>query len=137
MRSGRFIVGFGIFIMVAISGAFSASAREIGADRELSDLILVKSGEGKAVVRFGAGRLEVIGIGDKVGRHQAEVKEIGAGRLVLEELFTGKDGRPNRAEVILKEGKQGGERYLARPEEAPPPSTRSLMIVPKGQQEGK
>lgn len=137
MRSGRFTIGLGLFIITVISGALSVSAKEIGADRELSDLILMKSGEGKAVVRFGAEMMEVIAVGDKVGRHQAEVKEIGGGRLVLEEVFTGKDGRPNRAEVILKEGEKGGKRYLLRPEEEPPPSTRPLMIGPKDQREGK
>lgn len=97
----------------------------------------MKSGEGKAVVRFGAGPMEVVSVGDKVGRHQAEIKEIAAGRVILDEVFTGKDGRPNRAEVILKDGETGGTRFLARPEEEPAPATRPLMIVPKGQQEGR
>lgn len=125
----------GVVIVLVLGLNRSALAKEIGADLELSELTLVKSSAGKAVVRFGAGPLEVVSVGDKVGRHQAEVKEIASGRVILDEVFTGKDGRPNRAEVILKDGETGGTRYLARPEEEPLPATRPLMIDPKGHAE--
>ncbi|HET6370570.1 MAG TPA: hypothetical protein VFG95_05195 [Nitrospiria bacterium] len=137
MKNSRLVLGLGLVLIVAIYGGRSVDAKEVGADRELSELVLVKSIDGKAVVRFGAGPMEVVSVGDRLGTNKAEVKEIGAGRLVLEEVFTGKDGRPNRAEVILKDGEKGGERFLARPEEEPMPSTRSLMIVPKGQGKGR
>ncbi len=118
-------------MIAAICGASSAWAREIGADEDLSQLTLVRSAQGKAVVRFGTGPLVMVSVGDRLGRHQAEVKEIEAGRLVLEESFTGGDGNPNVALIILKDGEKGGKRYLLHPEGRPPPTTHPKVIFPE------
>jgi hypothetical protein len=78
--------------------------RTVGSEKNLSDLVLVRSTGGSAVVRFGNDPLEVVKVGDRLGRNRAEVIEIERKRLVLEERFTGRDGAPNRAQIVLRDG---------------------------------
>src|SRR3989304_2496908 len=84
-----------LVVILAIFVVPPTFAKDVGIDQDLSDMSLVKSSEGKAVVRFGSGPLEVTAVGDRLGRNKAEVKEIIPGRVVIEEFFTGKNG-PNR-----------------------------------------
>lgn len=121
-----------LFLIVLLGWVSPVLGAELSPESDLSELTLVRSGGDKAVVKFGAGPLIMISVGDRIGRNGAEVKEIAAGRVVLEEVFTGKDGRPNRAQIILKEGERGGTRYLLRPDETPPPGTRPVIIFPQG-----
>jgi hypothetical protein len=100
--------------------------RTVGSEKNLSDLVLVRSTGGSAVVRFGNDPLEVVKVGDRLGRNRAEVIEIERKRLVLEERFTGRDGAPNRAQIVLRDGERGGTRYYERLDETPPPSRRPV-----------
>ena len=109
----------------------SPASRHVGEREDLKQLALVKAGASKAVVRFGAGALEIISVGDRLGRGKAEVKEISAGRLVVEETFTGRDGGTNTAQIILNDGETGGKRYLRRLDEPPPPPATRPLIVPE------
>jgi hypothetical protein len=102
--------------------------RHIGAHRGIGDLLLVRSIDAKAVVRFGTGPLEIISVGDRLGRNEAEVREIAPGRVVLEETFTGQDGRPNRALIVLQDGEKAGKRYVRRREETRPLAVRPGMV---------
>lgn len=99
-------------------------------------MVLVRSNEGKAVVRFGEGPLEMITVGDRLGHNRAEVKEIIPGRMILDEIFTGKDGNPNRAEIILKDGERGGTRILLRSDDVLPPDPLRRAIFPEREIEG-
>ncbi len=122
-----------IFLWVVISTlavGTSATAKDVALNQDLSELVLLKSSRGKAVIRFGSGPLQMVSVGDYLGRHQAEIKEIEAGRMVLEESFTGADGNPNGAHIILKDGQKGGKRYLLHPQGAPLPATRPMAIIP-------
>jgi hypothetical protein len=105
--------------------------RAIAADQEISVMTLVKSSLNQAVVRFGSEPLEKVSVGDRLGKTRAEVKEIVAGRLVLEETFTGKDGQPNRAQIVLKDGETGGTRYLRRLDEPPLVGVKPIVVDPK------
>jgi hypothetical protein len=104
---------------------------DVGTHAEIATLTLVRTVHAAAVVRFGSGPLEKISIGDRLGTTRAEVKEIVAGRLVLEETFTGKDGRPNRARIVLKDGETGGTRYLRRLDEPPLVGVKPIVVDPK------
>jgi hypothetical protein len=109
-------------------GAVTAGApRSVGADRDLGEMQLLASEDSMAVVRFGDGALEILRLGDRVGRYGARVAAIDAGRVVLDEVFPGTDGRPNRARVVLRDGQRGGTRYLARLEATTPPATRRTV----------
>ena len=101
-------------------------ARVVGPDKNLSDLILVRSASGRAVVRFGLGALETIRVGDRLGRNRAEAVEIDAKRLILDERFVGRDGAPNKARIVLRDGERGGTRYLEHLDETTPPATRPI-----------
>ena len=105
--------------------------REVGANAEIATLTLVKSSVEAAVVRFGSGPLEKVSAGDRLGKTRAEVKEIVTGRMVLEETFTGKDGQPNRAQIVLKDGETGGTRYLRRLDEPPLVGVKPIVVEPK------
>jgi hypothetical protein len=97
---------------------------------DLQTLTLVQSTDGRAVVRFGSGPLEVVTVADRLGKNKAEVKEISAGRMVLDETFTGQDGHPNRAQIVIKDGETGGKRYLLRNDEPPVRAVRPQIVVP-------
>ena len=114
---------------------FAQTPREpIAPTEDLKTLTLVKTGDGKAVVRFGKSPLRLISAGDRLGLHRAEVLEIAAGRVVLEESFTGADGQPNRAQIIVKDGETGGKRFLMRPEEPRPAAIRPETVAPRVRQ---
>jgi hypothetical protein len=102
--------------------------RHIGRDAELNDLRLVKSTEGKAIVRIAAGPLEMLAVGDRIGRHGAQVKEIAPGRLVLKEVRADADGEMTTALIVLRDGEQGGKRFLDRLDEQPPAAVRPLAV---------
>jgi hypothetical protein len=108
--------------------------REIGVDDDLATLTLVRSSVDRAVVRFGTKPLEVVAVGDRLGRTRAEVKDIDAERLVLEEAFREADGQANRAVIILKKGERGGKRYVSRPDTQPPPAVRPVVVDPSAEQ---
>jgi len=102
----------------------------VGITEDLADLTLVKVSGAHAIVRFGQKEMLVVRVGDRLGRNTAELVEIAPGRVVLDETFTGTDGRPNRARVTLTEGQKGGTRMLVRPEEEPPATSRQRIVVP-------
>lgn len=118
-----------LFLFLPIFAVSSVYARDIGPDQELSDLSLVRSSEGRAVVRFSAGPLEKVTVGDRLGKNHAVVKEITPGRVMIEESFTGKNG-PNRAEIIIRDGEKGGTRLFQHSEEEAPVLMRPMVISP-------
>ena len=105
-------------------------SRRLAAESSIPSISLVKASDGLAVIRAGTGPLEKITIGDLVGTTKAVVTEISTGRIVLEEGVTGKDGGPNRALIIFKEGERGGTRYLQRADEPPFTGTRPVQVTP-------
>jgi hypothetical protein len=107
------------------------SPRHVASTADVQNLTVLRSASGRAVVRFGAGALETVVVGDRVGRTQAIVKRIAAGRMVLEEPFTGQDGRPNHALIVIADGQTGGTRYLSRSDQPTPPAVRRSIVVPK------
>jgi len=113
----------------AASAASSVPRDPIEPTGDLKSLTLVRSGDGKAVIRFGKGPLRLITVGDRLGQHQAHVLEIAAGRLVVDDTFVGADGRPNRAQIILKDGDVGGKRFLARLEEPTPTGLQPRIVM--------
>lgn len=115
----------------------AAARLPVGPDEDLANLTLVKIGRGAAVVRFSGKPLAVISVGDQLGRNRADVIEISDERLVLDETFTGPDGRPNRARVTLKEGEKGGTRVLTRPDEEPPPAHQIRVVRPGAEPKAK
>jgi hypothetical protein len=113
------VVTFALTLLVA-SGVCAAAAKDVAPDGDLAQMTLMNASATQAVVRFGAkGPLYVVAVGDRVGRNKATVKEIALNRLVLDEAFTGSDGRPNRAIVVLKKGETGGTRSLQRADNVP------------------
>lgn len=107
-----------------------AGRRHVAAKHSVGDTTLVKATADVAVIRGAAGALEKIKTGDFVGTTKAVVKEIAPGRLVLEESFIDKDGKPNRALIIIKEGERGGTRYLQRADEPAITGTKPLSVMP-------
>ena len=105
----------GLVVWAATAVAQDAP-RHVYAEALTSAVSLTKATDGIAVVRVGAGALEMVKPGDLIGTTKAVVKEITAGRLVLEETFVEKDGKPNRARIVIREGERGGTRYLQRPD---------------------
>jgi hypothetical protein len=119
-----------------VPGKAAAGAEASGViapDGDLDRLTLIRSREGKAVVRFGAGpELIVLEAGNRVGRTAATVQEIAAGRLVLDELTRDADGRPRRAQIVYREGQAGGRRYMRDPGENAPTGVRPEVLGPDG-----
>jgi hypothetical protein len=111
--------------------AGSEATRQVGRDQDVDRLTLVRSAPGTAVIRFAAGPLTALSVGDRLGRTRAKVTEIDAGRMVLEETFTDANGRPNRAYIVFKDGERGGKRYLQRPEGTPPAAARPVTTAPQ------
>jgi len=95
-----------------------------------TEITLVRSADGVAVLRTATGPLTTVHVRDRVGRTHAVVREITRGRMVLDETFTGADGLPNSAQIIFKDGEKGGTRYLRRPDEKRPPPTRQVTVAP-------
>jgi hypothetical protein len=102
----------------------------IAAKESLSAMTLVKSSDGKAVVRFGQAPLEVLSPGDRVGKTAATVVTIAPGRLVLEEVTAGADGKPLRSEVVFRDGQTGGKRFLSHPDLNAPVGRRPEVVEP-------
>jgi hypothetical protein len=100
----------------------------VAATTDVAMITLIKASDGMAVIRSGDGRLEKIRPSDRIGTSRALVKEVSGGRLTLEETFTGKDGKPNRALIVIKEGERGGTRYLQRADEPGVVGTKPLIL---------
>jgi len=122
---------------VLLAGAAHAAAQEtvkpvIAGTENLSGLTLVKSTDDQAVVRFGQSALQVLAVGDRVGKTQATVTAIAPGRLVLEEVTTGADGKPLRAQIVVRDGQTGGKRFLRHPDlNAPLAQRPEVMDSPR------
>lgn len=103
---------------------------------DLDTMTLVRSSEGKAVVRFGPGGggagLIVLEPGDRVGRTGAIVREVAPDRLVVEEVTRARDGRPRRAQIVFREGHPGGRRYMRDPGIDAPTAVRPDVVGPDG-----
>ncbi len=106
------------------------SPAHVAAGESVDVLRLIKTSDTTAVIRAGSGPIHTVKVDDVVGVTKAVVKEIGAGRLVLEETLTDKDGKPNRALIVFQEGERGGTRYLQRPGEPAFTGTRPLIVMP-------
>jgi Tfp pilus assembly protein PilP len=89
---------------------------EFGLDQDIATLTFFNSSGDRAVVRFGKKEMLLVAVGDRLGKNKAVVKAITPERLELEESFTASDGKPNRAQIVLKKGETGGTRYLLRPD---------------------
>lgn len=113
-----------------VFSAGHAATQELGAGVDLGELSIVRTSDGRAVARFGEGPLTMISEGDLVGRNRAEVVEIIPDRVVIEEVFEGADGRPNRARIILKDGEKGGQRYMQRMDGEIPTGVRPVVGAP-------
>jgi hypothetical protein len=104
-------------MILAVVATIALSVLSPSAD--LDTLTLVMSGADRAVVLFGpsgAGSgLVVVQQGDRIGRTAAVVREVAPGRLVLDEITHGKDGRPQRVQIVFRDGHTGGERYMRDP----------------------
>jgi hypothetical protein len=121
------------FLLVTASGTAAAqtsglAVNHVAVDVAVSDITLVRASDTTAVIRSNAGALHIVKLADLIGAAKAVVKEITPGRLVLEEIFTGKDGKPNRASIVIKEGERGGSRYLQRADEPPLTGTKPLIV---------
>ena len=118
-------------LIVAMAFAAALDA-QVPAAEDMRNLTLVKSSDGHAVIRFGNGPLRLIARGDRLGPRRAEVVEIAAGRVVIEESFRDGGREPNRAQIVLKDGETGGRRFLTRLEDPAPPAFRPKVVVPPG-----
>lgn len=106
-------------LILAVFTIMPSFAKDLGTKKDIDNVVLIKSGDGKAVIKFEDGPLETIEVGDTIGRNKAVVKEIIPERVVLDESFEGKDGKPNRADIVLTEGEKGGMRIQRRLDEPP------------------
>jgi hypothetical protein len=104
------------------------TARAVASTVALGDILVIKADDDVAVVRAASAPLDKVRVGDRLGNSGAVVKEISAGRVVLDESFTGKDGKPNRALIVIKEGERGGTRYLQRADEPGVVGTKPLIL---------
>jgi hypothetical protein len=111
--------------------ASDRSARPAIAPKEdLKNLTLVKSDAGKAVVRFGTGALQLLSVGDRVGRNAAVVRSVEPGRLVLDEIAPGADGRPQASQIVWRDGETGGTRFRRQPADPAPAGVRPRAAEP-------
>jgi hypothetical protein len=113
---------------VAKPAAAPSPPAHIAAAESVNVVTLIKASDTHAAIRTGTGPIHTVKVNDLVGATKAVVKEIGAGRIVLEETFTEKDGKPNRALIVIKEGERGGMRYLQRADEPAITGTRSIVM---------
>ena len=117
----------------AIAGAQTAlqAARVVLApESRLADLVLVRISEHHAVVRFGTGPLLLVEAGDRLGKSAAEVVAVAAGRLELEERYANERGT-HTARLVFTPGVRGATKYLARPDEGTPASSRPVTPARK------
>ena len=124
-------VALALWLLVLLPGAAPAQPPPpppvVASAVPLASVTLVKSSDGRAVVRAG-GALHVLRVGARVGQTEARVTEIAEGRLVLEEVTTGPDGKPARARIVLRDGETGGRRFSRDPGTAPPAAVRPEVI---------
>jgi hypothetical protein len=122
-----------------VARAQTPSTLVVAADRGLETMTLVKSTDGKAVVRFGraagAGRADaaellMVRVGDRVGKAGATVTTIAPGRVVLEEVTTAPDGKPLRAQIVIRDGETGGKTFLRHPDLDAPVGLRPEILEP-------
>jgi hypothetical protein len=113
-----------------VAQASAPAARHAAATVSLDEVTLVKASDTTAVIRSRAGALETVKVADVIGTTRAVVIEISAGQLVLDEIFTGKDGKTNRAQIVIKEGERGGTRYVQRDDDTRVSGTKPLVVVP-------
>jgi hypothetical protein len=127
-----------IVAAVCLGAASSLSAQQantparpvLGANEDLKTLVLVKSDAGKAVVRFGTGALQLVSVGDRLGRTAAVVRSVEPGRLVVDEVAPGPDGRPQQTQIIWKDGERGGTRYRRQADQPAPIGVRPRAVEP-------
>ena len=118
-------------VLLVASGGYVVAAADVAPEGDLTQMTLMNASDKQAVVRFGGrGPLYLIAVGDRIGKSKATVKEIALNRIVLDEAFTGADGRPNRATIVLKKGETGGTRSLRRLDGAPPTGRRPVIVEP-------
>ena len=108
----------------------SVGPRHVVAEKTVGETTLIRTSNGIAVIRVTKGPMERVRVGDLIGLSRAVVREIAPGRLVLEETFTAKDGGPNLALIVIKEGERGGTRYLQRADEPHFTGTRPVQVTP-------
>lgn len=119
-----------IVLCAGAATAQESARRVIAANEAVSSMTLVKSADGKAVVRFGASPLQVLAVGDRVGKTGATVTAIAAGRVVLDDVTSGADGKPLRAQIVIRDGQTGGRRFLRHPDLNAPVGTRPDVVEP-------
>ncbi len=102
----------------------AADVRRLGAQQDIKNLLFVRSTEGAAIVKFGNGPLEMVRVGDRLGRQEARVAEIEIGLLRLEEPAS--KGSPS-AQIVFHDGDRGGTRYAAANDETPPLARRPIV----------
>ncbi len=121
-----------LVLLLAASARGQDAAGVIVADTDsLASMTLVKSADGKAVVRFGESPLHLLSVGDRVGKTAATVVTAAPGRLVLEEVTAAPDGKPLRTEIVLRDGQTGGKRFTRHPDLNAPVGLRPEIVEPE------
>jgi hypothetical protein len=124
-----FLAIFLIVIAAApVARAQEATSPAIAADKDVARMTLVKSGDDSAVIRFGQSELQTLGVGDRVGKSSAVVVEAVPGRVVLDEVTTGPDGKPRRAQIVIRDGETGGKKFLRHPDIDAPIALRPQIV---------
>jgi hypothetical protein len=100
----------------------------VSEEQTVARMTLVKSADGSAVIRFGQSALETLNVGDRVGKSRATVIEAVPGRLLLEEVTTGPDGKPRRAQILIHDGETGGKKFLRHPDIDAPIALRPQIV---------
>ena len=111
-----------------VARAQDATSPALAADKDVARMTLVKSGDGSAVIRFGQSELLTLGVGGRVGKSSAIVVEAVPGRLVLDEVTTGPDGKPRRAQIVIRDGETGGRKFLRHPDIDAPIALRPQIV---------
>jgi hypothetical protein len=113
------------FVWIAATAAAPAGAAR------LEDLTVMALGavDGRAVLKTGDGKMQVLKTGDSIPGTQAVITQVLPDRLVVEETVVGSDRKPRKQEVwISKPAQPGGRSTVQRLEtEAPaiPPTPTS------------
>jgi len=123
-----------MMIPALLAGFVLLISEVISPTDDLDTLTLVMSSADRAVVRFGPSSggsgLIVLQPGDRIGRTAATVREVTPGRLVLDEMTRDKNGRPHRAQIVLRDGHTGGQRYMRDPGSDAPIAVRPEVLGP-------
>ena len=114
-----------LLLLVTSARAQDAARPVVAGTDSIASMTLVKSDDGKAVVRFGESPLHLLSVGDRVGKTAATVVTAAPGRLVLEEVTAAPDGKPLRAEIVLRDGQTGGKRFTRHPDSECPGRTQA------------